>query len=313
MVPEVRKNFPHQVLTLARTSNLPTVWTNCLAAWGVSAVAGNTLRAEPAWGDLGFLDPSCLFFLLLGSSLVYAGGCTLNDAFDEKFDSKHNPERPLPSQQISPRTVWMLGIIELGGGLALLILGAQCSSLWPFLLVLTVVAYDYLHKKWSGGFVLMGGCRLFLWLTAATAAGLHGLSPQTWLWGMALFVYVMGISLFARGESKKREAPARVAILFLFSSPLLALAGLVHWHQIDPIRQTLINLTGLLVAWIAFRSIQEMRSGREGAIGKGVSHLLAGICAIDSVALSFYQPSLVAPCLCGISVALLLQKKFAAT
>jgi hypothetical protein len=309
----VKGNFPNQVLTLARTSNLPTVWTNCLAAWGVNAVAVTTFRGMPTWGDTGFLDPNCLFFLLLGSSLVYAGGCTLNDAFDEKFDRRHNPERPLPSGSISSSAVWMLGFIELSGGAFLLILGAKCSALWILLLLATVIAYDYLHKKWAGGFVLMGGCRLFLWLAAATTGGLNDLAPQTWLWGLTLFAYVMGISLFARGESEKREAPARVAILFLFSPPLLALAGLIHWHQIDPVRQTLINLTGLLVAWIAFRSIKEMRSGREGAIGKGVSHLLAGICAIDAVALSFYQPSLVAPCLCGISLALLLQKKFAAT
>jgi 4-hydroxybenzoate polyprenyltransferase len=314
MVPSVKGNFFNQALTLARTSNLPTIWTNCLAAWGVNAVAEASLRGMPSSNDQAFLDPSYLFFLLLGSSLIYAGGCTLNDAFDEKFDRKHNPERPLPSGQVSSKTVWLLGFIELGLGGSLLIYGAKCSLFWVLLLIITVVAYDYFHKKWAGGFILMGGCRLFLWLAAATAGGLSSsLSPQTWIWGLVLFAYVMGISLFARGESKKREAPARVAILFLFSSPLLALAGLIHWHQIDPIRQTLINLTGLLVAWIAFRSIQEMRSGREGAIGTGVSHLLAGICAVDSVALSFYQPFLVAPCLCGISLALLLQKRFAAT
>jgi len=313
MVPSEKGNFFNQVLTLARSSNLPTIWTNCLAAWGVNAVAEASLRGMPSSNDQAFLDPSYLFFLLLGSSLIYAGGCTLNDAFDEKFDRKHNPERPLPSGQVSSKTVWLLGFIELGLGGSLLIYGAKCAYLWVLLLIVTIVAYDYLHKKWAGGFVLMGGCRLFLWLAAATVGGLNSLSPQTWIWGLILFAYVMGISLFARGESKKREAPARVAILFLFSSPLLALAGLIHWHQIDPIRQTLINLTGLLVAWIAFRSIQEMRSGREGAIGTGVSHLLAGICAVDSVALSFYQPFLVAPCLCGISLALLLQKRFAAT
>ena len=106
---------------------------------------------------------------------------------------------------------------------------------------------------------------------------------------------------------------AELAILFLFSSPLLALAGLIHWHQIDPIRQTLINLTGLLVAWIAFRSIQEMRSSREGAIGEGVSRLLAGICAVDAVTVSFYLPALAVPCLCCVSLAHLLQKRFAAT
>jgi 4-hydroxybenzoate polyprenyltransferase len=237
----------------------------------------------------------------------------LNDAFDEKFDRRYNPERPLPSGRISPRTVWGLGLIELGIGASLLILGAKCSVLWVLLLLGTVVIYDYLHKKWAGGFILMGGCRLFLWLAAATTGGLNDLAPQTWIWGLALFVYVMGISLFARGESQKQEAPARLAILFLFSSPLLALSGLIHWHQIDPIRQTLINLTGLLVAWIVFRSIQEMRSSRTGAIGVGVSRLLAGICAVDAVAVSFYLPALVVPCLCCVSLAHLLQKRFAAT
>ena len=258
----MRNDFLNQALTLARTSNLPTVWTNCLVAWGINAIAASSLRGMPPLGDLAFLAPNSLFFLLLGASLVYAGGCTLNDAFDEKFDRRYNPERPLPSGRISPRTVWGLGLIELGIGASLLILGAKCSVLWVLLLLGTVVIYDYLHKKWAGGFILMGGCRLFLWLAAATTGGLNDLAPQTWIWGLALFVYVMGISLFARGESQKQEAPARLAILFLFSSPLLALSGLIHWHQIDPIRQTLINLTGLLVAWIVFRSIQEMRSLR---------------------------------------------------
>jgi hypothetical protein len=309
----VRNDFLNQALTLARTSNLPTVWTNCLVAWGINAIAASSLRGMPPLGDLAFLAPNSLFFLLLGASLVYAGGCTLNDAFDEKFDRRYNPERPLPSGRISPRTVWGLGLIELGIGASLLILGAKCSVLWVLLLLGTVVIYDYLHKKWAGGFILMGGCRLFLWLAAATTGGLNDLAPQTWIWGLALFVYVMGISLFARGESQKQEAPARLAILFLFSSPLLALSGLIHWHQIDPIRQTLINLTGLLVAWIVFRSIQEMRSSRTGAIGVGVSRLLAGICAVDAVAVSFYLPALVVPCLCCVSLAHLLQKRFAAT
>ena len=267
----------------------------------------------PSFGKLETLDANCLFFLLLGASLIYAGGCTLNDAFDEDFDTRYNPERPLPSGRISRGKVWGVGVIELAFGASLLILGANSSVLWILLLIVSVIAYDYLHKKWAGGFVLMGGCRLFLWLAAASAGGMSEIAPQTWIWGLALFAYVMGISLFARGESQKQEAPARLAILFLFSSPLLALAGLIHWHQIDPIRQALINLTGLLVVWIVFRSIQEMRSSREGAIGVGVSRLLAGICAVDAVAVSFYLPALIVPCLCCVSLAHLLQKRFAAT
>jgi hypothetical protein len=93
----------------------------------------------------------------------------------------------------------------------------------------------------------------------------------------------------------------------------MALALLVYWNQLDPIRVFLCNLTGLLVAWIAFSSILLMREEKKGAIGKGVSRLLAGICALDATALSFYAPSLIAPCLCCLSIAVLMQKKFAAT
>ena len=313
MVDEMKDNFFNQALTLARVSNLPTVWTNCLAAWGINAVASSSFFGIPLWGQLEFLNPSTLSALLVGASLVYAGGCTLNDAFDEEFDNRYNPERPLPSGRISSRTVWTLGLLELGFGAGLLIFGAHCSVHWIALLILVVIAYDYLHKKWTGGFVLMGACRLLLWLGAATAGKMDAVAPQTWIWGLALFVYVMGISLFARGESQKRKTPARLSILLLFSSPLLALAGLIYWHQIDPVRQTLVNGTGLLVAWIAFRSIQVMRSSRDGAIGEGVSRLLAGICAVDAVAVSFYLPALSAPCLCCVTLALLLQKRFAAT
>ena len=115
----------------------------------------------------------------------------------------------------------------------------------------------------------MGGCRrLFYGLPPRQPVNSRNLLLKLAL-GADSFAYVMGISMYAKGESQKREAPARVSIVFLFSSPLLALAGLIHWHQIDPIRQTLINLTGLFAAWIAFRSIMEMRSGRDGAIAKG--------------------------------------------
>ena len=313
MVEPAPENFLRQALVLARASNLPTVWTNCLAAWGINAVAASTLRGIPSWGSLAFLDPGTLFLLLLGATLTYAGGCTLNDAFDEDFDRRYNPERPLPSGRISSRAVWVLGLSELTLGSGILVLGAGCSPLWIALLAFAALAYDWLHKKWAGGILLMGACRLFLWLGAATAGKLDSVAPQTLIWGMVLCLYVMGISLFAKGESQKKETPARLAMVLLFSPPLLALAGLLHWHQVDPVRQALVNLTGLLASWIAFRAIQIMRSPLEGAVGQGVSRLLAGICAVDAIGVSFYVPALAGPCLCCVSLALLLQKRFAAT
>jgi hypothetical protein len=56
-----------------------------------------------------------------------------------------------------------------------------------------------------------------------------------------------------------------------------------------------------------------MKEQKKGAIGIGVSRLLAGICALDAVAVCFYSPILITPVLCCLSVAVIMQKKFAAT
>ena len=81
-------------LRLGRVSNLPTVWTNTLAAL---LLAGGTVadgRTVP---------------LLLAMSLAYVGGMYLNDAFDARIDAIERPERPIPSGAISAHAVFAAG------------------------------------------------------------------------------------------------------------------------------------------------------------------------------------------------------------
>ncbi|RME92643.1 MAG: prenyltransferase, partial [Verrucomicrobia bacterium] len=96
---ESAPGFWRTLAVLGRVSNLPTVWSNCLAGW---LLGGN-----------GPLDR----FLLLcaGVSAVYLGGMFLNDAFDEAFDRRHRPTRPIPAGWISARAVWWWGWGLLGG------------------------------------------------------------------------------------------------------------------------------------------------------------------------------------------------------
>ena len=305
--------FIHHALNLGRVSNLPTVWSNCLAACAINLCAHDWVRAIPDWKDLNALDPLPFLPLLLGASLLYMGGCTLNDAFDQKFDAQYNPERPIPSGAIPPTRVWTLGSAELGLGVWMLIDLAQCEPLWIVALVLSIIFYDALHKKWSGGVMLMGGCRLLLWAGAATCGMSETIYPLTWIWGTTLAFYVVGISLTARCESKAKEEAPKLSIVFLFGPAIVALAALIHWNNLDPIRVFLVNLVGLLIAWIAFNAIIQMRGGKKGAIGFGVSRLLAGICVIDALVVSFCIPMLIAPLLCLNPLALWIQKRFAAT
>jgi len=93
------------LLVLGRVSNLPTVWSNCLAGWWLGG-GGNYWK---------------LPFLLLGVSLLYTGGMFLNDAFDEDFDRQRRTERPIPSGKISTGRVWQLGFGQLALGILFLL------------------------------------------------------------------------------------------------------------------------------------------------------------------------------------------------
>src|SRR6516225_1509106 len=106
------------LLILGRVSNLPTVWSDCLAAW---LLAGGGASWRVGW-------------VCLGATLLYTGGMFLNDAFDVGFDRQHRPERPIPSGQIRRRTVWLLGGVWLGlGWLCFLVLGAG-PAVWASVL-----------------------------------------------------------------------------------------------------------------------------------------------------------------------------------
>ncbi len=303
----------HNLLTLGRVSNLPTVWTNCTAAWAVNTFASPVLREIPkAAEDLAVLPWPQLGWLLLGASLLYMAGCTLNDAFDQEFDNRHNPQRPIPSGSMPAGGVWAAGLVEMG--MAVFILMKLAGVVWIWLVALTAVIllYDAVHKKWAGSVWLMGSCRFFLWLTAASAAN-EKLAPLTLAWSGVVALYVVGISLFARGETTGGDGGNRLPIPLLFGAPLFALALLVYWNNLTPLPQLATNVAGLTVAWLAYTAIQRIRSGEQGCIGHGVSRLLAGIAACDATAAGLVSPTLAYACLACVPAALVMQKRIAAT
>src|SRR3989442_723734 len=88
------------LLVLGRVSNLPTIWSNCLAGWWL----GGAENSEQ------------LPFLFAGTTFLYLGGMFLNDAFDVEFDRLHRAERPIPSGAIRLRTAWRWGLVWLALG-----------------------------------------------------------------------------------------------------------------------------------------------------------------------------------------------------
>ncbi len=172
------------LLILGRVSNLPTVWSNCLAAW--------LLNSGQAWNNF--------YVLTFGATLLYIGGMFLNDAFDEGFDRQFRKERPIPSGQITTRAVWWIGSTLLLLGWLLLSLTGKSAAIISPLLVGAIILYDAVHKRTVFAPLLMAACRFLLYVVAASAT-MRAVSDVVVWRGLALAAYITGLSYLARSES----------------------------------------------------------------------------------------------------------------
>lgn len=182
---------------LARAGNFPSVASNVLAALVLSSSAG---VAWPAGG----LFAATLF----AACLVYAGGATFNDVADAEFDRRHRPGRAIPRKVVSRAGAAWVATIEMGLGLLILV-WCGSSAAWAAALAATILAYDWIHKRWIGSVALMAGCRVLLAVTLATLPG-HVAGPAFMGWVAALFVYIVTLSLIARWEYRPGAPAAKL-------------------------------------------------------------------------------------------------------
>lgn len=249
------------LLVLGRISNLPTVWSNCLAAW--------LLNGGGAW----------IPFLLLcgGATLLYVGGMFLNDACDVAFDREFRRERPIPAGQIDVFDVWWFGGLLLFLGWLLLFLIGNTTAWLAFVLVAMIILYDAIHKQTEAAPLVMAGCRALLYLIAG-AATFHDLN-QSLVWhGLALGGYIVGLSFLARSESGAGK--------FTPGPLLLVLTPLVANAWVNPNRNLLSWLVSVaLLMWLGWCLLRVIRNAKPN-IGRLVAGLLAGIVLVDGSAVA---------------------------
>lgn len=279
--------------TLARASNLPTVWSNVLAGWLLS---GQGWHAGVGWA-------------LAGGALAYAGGCTLNDAFDARWDRRHRPGRPIPAGLISERAVWILGGVELAAGVGCL-LGAGC--VWPLVmaLVVSILVYDWSHKRSSWAVIPMGLCRVFLgWAAASMGGSWWPPDSGVVLWLSALFAYIMGLTLVARGEAVGGRVPWSGLVLVMM--PLVGTWWFNRLERAD-FRDFLFAafLFGLGAAHVWGRLTHRADPSRVGA---AVAKMLAGIVVVDALFIAQLKLEWAAGWAVLLGASLLWQKRVAAT
>jgi len=252
-------------LLLGRVSNLPTVWTNALA--GV-VLAG----AE--------VGPERLLLLALAFSFFYTGGMYLNDAFDREMDARERPERPIPSGRIGAGLVFAIGSVLLGLGVGVVGIAATAPGgrvvatvASGVLLAGAITSYDFWHKGNPASPLLMGLCRVLIYVTAALAVAGH-VRPPVWAGAAVLLCYLIGLTYVAKQENltEIRHVWPLVflAAPFLYAWPALLAAG----------AGTVLYL-GFL-AWVAYAVAGLVRPGRRD-IRRAVVSLIAGISLLDAL------------------------------
>jgi 4-hydroxybenzoate polyprenyltransferase len=282
--------LPSVLLRLGRVSNLPTVWTNVLAAVVLSG---------------GDWHGRHLGLLLISMSLCYVGGMYLNDYFDRVIDARERPDRPIPSGAISAYTVATIGFVLLGCGFLLIAMaGVAAASVAAALLAAAVVAYDLRHKGNPFGPAIMGACRALVYVTAAALTGT--ISAFIIVAAVAVAAYVAGLTYAARQESLDKVG--NLWPLALVAAPLLAAAGVFG------IGAGAVAIYLLLALWMGAAVYLLAKRPGVGAVSRAVGWLIAGISLCDAALLASggaMAPALMA--IGGFLVTLVAQKYVAGT
>lgn len=260
-------------LRLGRVSNLPTVWSNCLAGL---ILAGAAPRLLP------------LVLLMFALTLFYTGGMLLNDAFDVEFDRTFRPERPIPSGQIAATEVYAVGFLALVlGGLALALpawaAGAAprpAALLGGGLLAGVIVYYDWRHKRDPLSPLVMALTRGLVYFIAAAGVA-WPLGAAVWGGIAAMLGYLIGLTYAAKQENlaevRNLWPLVFLAAPFVYTLPLLR-AGVVP-----------ALLWAMFAAWVLY-ALSYLLRRRGRSIPRAVVSLIAGISLLDAALIAQAQP-----------------------
>lgn len=300
-------------LQLARASNLPTVWTQVIAA------------VYLAWFVCGSTPPLAqalvaTLLLLLAASSVYTAGMMLNDVFDRDYDARHRPERPIPAGICDAAEVSRYGFFALGLGVVSSCLAAVVAGhgLWPTLLVvaalcLAVLAYDLRHRGHRSAAFIMGGCRALVYALAfvvvfesksdfaSASAGSFFARGAQFGWALLLpcvsvFVQVVGLTRIAAHESGPGGAgPLPIwpkLAIWLAAASMCLLPRSLGLEQLPPLALIVFAGQGL---WI-HRSLAWLRPEHGREVGRCIVGLIAGLSLTDAVILATVGQSGAAIC-----------------
>jgi 4-hydroxybenzoate polyprenyltransferase len=239
-----------------------------------------------------------ILLLVVAVSLHYTGGMFLNDAFDAEIDAAQRSSRPIPTGKISRQSVFLLGAGQIFVGVALLFLINGPTGLLGIALALTILLYDWLHKRTVLAPVIMGACRFLVYLVAAAAVAAHD-DPRVMLAALGLWSYTAGLTYAAKQEALNEMGSFWP--LLLLAAPVIIGAVLSN-DEILP----LFILAGLAI-WSAI-AVQLFIQRGPGDIPRGVVKLIAGMALYDAALIAASSAQLALLALAGFVATLVFQR-----
>ena len=193
--------------------------------------------------------------LLVASAGLYLSGMVFNDLFDRAIDARERPGRPIPSGRVSARAALILAILLMAAGIAAAALVGTQSLGLALAIAGAIFLYNGFLKKTPLGPLGMGLCRF---LNVMLGASGHSLALAVWSrfqWqaALAMGVYIVGVTWFARNEAgENRRAPlvGATAVVNAGIAGLAAYAASYHAGS-RSIQSVLISLA--LMAFIKNR------------------------------------------------------------
>jgi hypothetical protein len=199
-----------------------------------------------------FQEYVSLAMLVATSCCLYLAGMVFNDVFDREIDAIERPERPIPSGRVSANAARRLGTLLLSIAMIVsLQLSWKYSTFAPLGIACGIAGLVLLYDKWLKhtpiGPIAMGGCRF---LNVFLGMSLMHDAPALMHWMLAggVGLYVMGITVFARGEA---EVSSRHRLIFATLIMLTGILLVTTSSRFAPEHQA-YRLTGTPQTWSLF-------------------------------------------------------------
>ena len=213
-----KRSRPRAYLLLARVSNLPTIWTNVLAAY-LCAVESQLARVY--YVELNVSSA------LISLSLFYMAGMFLNDVCDAPHDALVRADRPIPNGDVSRGEALAIAVVLMVIAEAFLLSQPYgvAALPWGLALIAAITFYNLSHKgKWYGP-IVMGLCRaLVYFVVASSATGTVG--PVVVAAAIVMWLYVIALTWLAKAANLGYAVPWMLAGICLVDAlVILAVTG----------------------------------------------------------------------------------------